>query len=533
MISTCSSGVSQKGFQTLPWRRWVGWLILVISGTIASDALAVIRPPVTNSFRSDRVLVKFRETVDEPAQVKARQNVNAKLHRKFTKLGDVQVLQLPRGADVQREVERLRSNPAVEFAEPDFILSAARVPNEPRYFDGSLYFLYNWGQLGGTAGCDIDAAAGWDFATDASSVIVSIMDTGTRVTHEDLAENLWVNPGEIPGNGIDDDGNGYVDDVHGINARDGNGDLTDTFGHGTHVAGIFGAVGNNGIGVVGTAWRARIMTCKFLDNQLQGSVSDALECIEYSRVNGARIINASWGGTTSDVWGSQALYNAIDSLRQHGIIFVAAAGNFALNNDSTPRFYPASFDLDNIIAVAATTRDDEITHFSDYGLESVDLAAPGYIILSTWADDDSSYALDDGTSMSTPQVAAACALAWSLYPTSTYQQIIQRVLNGTDPIPRLAGKCKTGGRLNLYKVLSQPGPLPPTGTQPVLSVRGTEPGKFLFRVTGTPGSSFELQSSSDLEDWSPGKTFQMPESGQLDMSDIVDGEARFYRAVLK
>lgn len=498
----------------------------------AENAVALIRPPSTNYFRTDRIVVRFKDPANAAAHAAVERLVGGQMHRQYPRLGNVSVLRLPPGRPVGEALVALRTAEVVEYAEPDYFVSAARVPNETRYFDGSLYHLYNWGQLGGTVDCDIDAAEAWDLAYDASQVIVSVLDTGTRVTHEDLAANLWVNPGEIPGNAVDDDANGYVDDVHGINARDGNGDLTDPFGHGTHVAGILGAVGNNGIGVVGTAWRARIMTCKFLDNQLQGSISDALECIEYSRANGAKIINASWGGTTTNVWGSQALYDAINSLRQYGIIFVAAAGNFALNNDASPRFYPASFDLDNIISVAATTRDDDIAHFSDYGLNSVDLGAPGYVILSTWADHDSSYALDDGTSMSAPQVAAACALAWTLSPASSYHQIIQRVLNGTDPIASLAGKCRTGGRLNLFKVMNDPAP-PPPGGQPVLTAGWLEAGRFYFRATGTPNSPFELQTSLDLKTWSAEQTLQFPENGQIEFWDYTDKNAKFYRLMLK
>jgi len=502
-------------------------LVLLLFESIAS---AIIRPPAaTNGFRTDRIIVKLSPSANASLLESALNSSGCKSRAAYPSLGNLHVIELPSGVSAEAGLRLIRRLPGVEYAEPDYVLQAARVPNEPRYADGSLYHLFNWGQLGGTVDCDIDAAEGWDLAFDATSVIVSVLDTGTRVTHEDLTANLWRNPGEIAGNGLDDDNNGYIDDVHGINAMNDSGDLTDTFGHGTHVAGILGAVGNNGIGVVGTAWNARIMTCKFLDNQLQGSLSDALECIEYSRVNGARIINASWGGTTTNVFGAQALYDAINSLRQHGIIFVAAAGNFSLNNDAIPRFYPASFDLDNIVSVAATTRDDDIAHFSDYGLNTVDLGAPGYIVLSTWAGHDSSYALDDGTSMAAPQVAAACALAWAKYPGSTYQQIIARVLAGTDPIPALAGKCKTGGRLNLHKVLSQPDPAPHSA--PRVIVLGMESGKFRYRVEGVPNGSFHLQTSLDGKSWTPGTTFQMPPSGHLDFDDFMSNGAKLYRAV--
>ncbi|MBC8094886.1 MAG: S8 family serine peptidase [Akkermansiaceae bacterium] len=502
------------------------WLIWHFS--VAGAAAVLLPPETTPKFRSDRVLIKPKSSASEFALGTLHRSERASLRRKYPQMGNLQVIHLPPGESVTNALRRYRASGLVEYAEPDYILQAARVPNETSYPDGSQWALFNWGQLGGTIDCDIDAAEGWDFAYDASSVIVSVLDSGVRVTHEDLAANLWTNPGEIPGNGVDDDANGYIDDVHGINAVNGSGDLTDEFGHGTHVAGIYGAIGDNGIGMVGTAWRAKMINCKFLDLSLQGSVSDAVECINYSRLNGAKIVNASWGGKSPTTYSSIALYDAINSLRQAGIIFVAAAGNFAVDNDGPEAFYPASFDLDNIISVAATTRDDDLAHFSDYGLNSVDLGAPGYIVYSAWSGSDSDYRTDDGTSMSAPHVAAACALAWTLSPTSSYQQIIQIVLAGVDPIPALAGKCRTGGRLNLYKVLSAA-----AGNilRLQLTMRGLNTGQFEFRVSGPPNTSFQLQSSTNLIHWVPGATFQIPVAGYLDLTAAADASAKFFRTV--
>jgi subtilisin family serine protease len=369
--------------------------------------------------------------------------------------------------------------------------------------------------------------AAWDLNTDASSVLVCVIDSGLRVTHEDLAGNLWNNPNEIPANGIDDDANGYIDDVHGINAIEGSGNLVDEPSHGTHVAGTLGAVGTNGMGIVGVAWRARIMGCKFLDANFEGAVSDAIECIEYAKANGAKVINASWGGITSGPFFSTALYDAIADARDAGIIFVAAAGNFSLNNDdSSNAFFPASFDLDNIISVAATTRDDDLAHFSDYGADTVDLGAPGYVVYSCLSTADNAYGYDNGTSMSSPQVAAACALAWARFPNENYQQIIQRVLAGVDVVPALVGKCRTGGRLNLEKILSG---VPQVQVPPSLTILGMENGSFHFRINGEAGATIEIQCSTNLNDWTTLQNGQISGEGFLNCTDGMAEENKFYR----
>lgn len=481
----------------------------------------------TNEYRADRILIKPRAEKSSGALNAARQRVGGKIRRSFSSLGNLQVVQLPSNVSVQRALQMYRDSGLVEFAEPDYILRAARVPNDPG-FSSELWNLNNWGQLGGTKDCDIHAMTAWDLNTDASSILVCVIDSGIRVTHEDLAGNLWTNPNEIPGNGIDDDHNGYVDDIHGINAIAGNGNLVDEPSHGTHVAGTLGAVGDNGIGITGVAWRARIMGCKFLDENFEGAVSDAIECIEYAKANGAKVINASWGGVTSGPFFSTALYDAIADARDEGIIFVAAAGNFALNNDdSSNAFFPASFDLDNIISVAATTRDDGLAHFSDYGADTVDLGAPGYVVYSCMSTADDAYGYDNGTSMSSPHVAAACALAWARFPNENYQQIIQRVLAGVDVVPALVGKCRTGGRLNLDKVLAG---VPTVDVPLSLTIVEVKDGFFRFRIRGEALTMVEIQSSSNLKDWTTIQKGQISADGILECTDPVSLENRFFRS---
>jgi len=326
-------------------------------------------------------------------------------------IGNLQIVSVPEGAVVESLLAVFRQSGLVEYAEPDFQGEALVEPNDSSFVDGSLWNLHNTGQGGGAADADIDAPEGWDAQNTAEHVVVAVIDTGVRYTHEDLAANIWVNPDETAGNGIDDDGNGYTDDVHGINAIINSGDPNDDHGHGTHVSGIVGGVGNNRVGVVGVCWRVQIMACKFLEPSGNGLISDAIKCIDYARSKGADVINTSWGSPT---FNSAALRDAFDSARQAGIIVTAAAGNSAESNDTHP-LYPASYDLENIISVAATTRTDGLAAFSNYGATTVDVAAPASRVFSCWNGSDSDYRYLDGTSMAAPHVAGTCALVRARY----------------------------------------------------------------------------------------------------------------------
>lgn len=409
-------------------------------------------------FRTDRILVKFRNDQTPEAMAGIHSRHQTKVLRRFKSLGNVDVVALPDGANVQDLIRKYEASGLVEFAEPDYLLRAASAPNDPRFVDGTLWNMRNTGQSGGVSGADISAVAAWDKLNSASNIVVAIIDSGVRYTHEDLAANMWINPGETGldaqgrdkrTNGIDDDGDGIIDDVYGIDAIKNSGDPIDTDGHGTHVAGIIGAVGNNRAGVVGVAWKVQIMACKFLESSGSGSVSDAIQCIDYARTKGAKIINASWG----DYQNSSVLQSAIRRAGDAGIIFVAAAGNESYDDDAHP-FFPAGYGLDNIVSVAATTRTDSLASFSNFGAATVDLAAPGSPIYSTYNTSDSSYTYLSGTSMSAPHVTGALALLRALHPEETYRQLINRVLATADPLPSLTGKCITGGRLNLQRALT-------------------------------------------------------------------------------
>lgn len=373
--------------------------------------------------------------------------------------------------DPARFISTLEQDLRVEYAELNYILSIAlhppNSPDDPSY--DQLWSLNNTGQNGGTPDADIDAPEAWhDFTTGSSSTIVGIIDTGVNYNHPDLAANMWTNPGEIPNNNIDDDGNGYVDDIYGINAITntfGDGNPTnpmDDHGHGTHVAGTIGAKGNNGIGVMGVNWTVSIAACKFLSASGSGSTANAIKCFNYfnhlKNMLGQNVLvtNNSWGGGGF----SQALYDAMQGLDQPGmppILHAAAAGNSNNDNDSGPH-YPSNYDLPNIIAVAATDSNDLYAGFSSYGATSVDLAAPGVSILSTVPSgacglcDPSGYRLASGTSMATPHVAGAAALVWAQYKSLSASQVKQRILVGVDSVSA-SKQTLTDGRLNVFNAL--------------------------------------------------------------------------------
>jgi subtilisin family serine protease len=373
-------------------------------------------------------------------------------------------------------MEQMRSMPGVVAVSPNYQRSATMVPDDPLF--GQLWGLENTGQAAGVVDADIDASAAWDVVTGSGTVIASI-DTGIDYTHPDLHDNIWRNPGEVPGDGIDNDGNGYVDDVYGIDAYAHDTDPMDQNGHGTHVAGTMAAVGNNALGVIGVAYQAEIMDLRFLDAGGHGSDADAITCINYAidmKVNhGVNVvaINASWGGGGNDT----VLMNAVQAAANAGIVFVAAAGNSGTNNDLFP-FYPAAFATSNVVAVGASTSYDQRASFSDYGATSVDLFAPGSFIVSTYLG---GYASVSGTSMAAPYVTGTVALVAGLHPDDSVTTWISRVLQSVDHVSALSGLCVTGGRLNAAGAVA-------TGTPTITSLyptSGTTSGGTPVVINGT------------------------------------------------
>ncbi len=353
------------------------------------------------------------------------------------------------GRNLSARIEALKATGKFEYVEPDFIQSlAVNPPTDAAYVDGTLWGLNNYGQNGGKIGADINVVPAWaNNFTGSTNIIVAVIDTGVNYTHRDLATQMWVNSQEIPGNGLDDDSDGYVDNIYGINAATNSGDPRDDMGHGTHVAGTIGAAANNGNGHVGVAWNVRLMACKFLTPG-GGSTADAIQCIDFAVLKGAQISNNSWGGGGY----SKALLDTIQAAGDLGHLFIAAAGNSSNDNDASPA-YPASYPLGNILSVAALDRNDLLADFSNYGATTVDIGAPGVAIYSTWIGSDISYNTIDGTSMAAPHVSGAAAIIWGAQTANDYGSIKQLLMDGATPIPSLFGKTTTGARLNVLKSL--------------------------------------------------------------------------------
>ena len=419
---------------------------------------------------------------------------------------------------VHDAIKRIAGLKGVEYVEPDFVVRADAVPNDPNF--GLLWGMQNTGQTvnsdPGVAGADARATGAWDVLTGTSGFVVAIIDSGTLLSHPDLAANIWTNPGEIAANGIDDDANGYIDDVFGYDFFSIDSDPNDG-GHGTHTAGTVGAVGNNGIGVAGVAWNCKIMPLRFL-GPTGGFTSDAILAIQYAVQKQVKVSNNSWGGTAS----SQALFDAISATRSFNHVFVASAGNNGANSDSLPS-YPAAYNLDNIISVAATDNNDARATFSNYGPASVDLGAPGVNILSTYG---TSYAYLNGTSMAGPHVAGVAALVFMQNPGMSYTQVKARILGSVRPIAALAGLCVTGGVLNAAAALNAPPPPPPNNAPTVTITSPTSGASFLTGASITfTGSAIDLEDGlrTATMTWTSSLQGQIGVGGNFTLASLVAG----------
>lgn len=352
--------------------------------------------------------------------------------------------------------------------EPNYIVESAYVPNDTQY--AALYGMQR-----------INAENSWDLTKGSPDVTVAVIDTGIDYTHPDLADNIARNVGEIPNNGIDDDGNGFTDDYYGYDFVSYDSDPKDDHFHGTHCAGTIGAKGDNGEGVAGVAWNIKLMPVKVLDSYGSGTISSVAAGMNYAVNRGVKIISMSLGTTAY----SQTLEDAIIYAKNNGALIVAAAGNAAANADTSP-LYPAASAQDNVISVAASNSSDSLAYFSNYGATSVDLAAPGESILSTYLNGQYAYA--SGTSMATPHVAGMAAMLKSVNSTLTYSQIKSILITSVDKLPAFTGKMVSGGRANLYAaILLAQGPTPtPTPTSTPTATPTPQPTNTPNPIQPTP-----------------------------------------------
>jgi len=413
----------------------------LLVGTPHAGALQARRGAAFGAYQDGNVLIGFRHArVDERHAIEARAGAS-----EVETLGaGSYLLHVPPG-HVLRAVAALRAQPGVRYAEPDYMMQLAATPDDPSF--GQQWGLQNTGQvvngIKGTPGADINATTSWNVATDSRSVVVAELDSGVDYRHPDLAANVWTNPDGV---------GGCPAGTHGYNVVTNTCDPLDDFGHGTQVAGVLGAVGNNGIGIAGAAWRTTVLPVKWTDSTGRGSTSRLIRALEWALKAKAagvnvRVVNDSavFSGTSF----SQALSDELDKLAANNILFVTAAGNNKNDNDITPK-YPCSYGKTNEVCVAATDQRDRLASFSNWGATTVDLAAPGKNILTTVPG--GGYGYTKGTSFAAPLVAGAAALALSVQDTST-SALKARILGGTDPLPSLAGKVRTGGRLDLCKAV--------------------------------------------------------------------------------
>ena len=448
----------------------------IICGFIVSFSYADQSEKV--EYKEGEVLVRFASkekgqlrTFSERKSFLNNKLGNVTVKKQYSIVSDLMLVELPASIKTDEAVKTLRGSKDILYVEPNYkIYLMSTFPNDTHF--SNLWGLHNIGQtfldefgqiIPGIPDADIDAPEAWDIHTGNQNIIVAVLDTGIDYAHPDLSANMWVNHAELIGDpNSDDDSNGYIDDIYGYDFADQNNDPNDYMFHGTHVAGTIGAVGDNGVGVAGVSWNVKLMSVKIFPNYGQESfVSHAIEGIHYAANNGAKILNNSWGGGGY----SQALKETIEYVNQNGVLFIAAAGNYrqgetTVDNDIDP-FYPASYEIDNIVSVLATDCRDKRPWWSHYGNNTVDIGAPGVDIFSTFPSYmtesmfglSANYETISGTSMASPHVSGACALVWSMYPHLQARDVKRILLETADQLPSLQGLCVTEGRLNVYRAL--------------------------------------------------------------------------------
>lgn len=408
----------------------------------------------TRNFGRPEVLVKFKSGVSLETIESLTARFNDRVEDRIENIAGWTSIDDLDNADADAIVAKYTSLPEVEYAEPNFEISLSEagpldpiLPRDPQFND--QWALANSGQRGGKQGADISATLAWATTTGSEDVVVAVLDSGVDYNHEDLRENMWTRPASM--DPYHDSEQGTVDDTDGYSAIEGLPDPMDDNGHGTHCAGIIGAEGENNLGIAGVNWKVKILPLKFMSAGGFGTTKDAIEAINYvidrkkAGVN-VRVISASWGSTQK----SRALEDVIRKAYENDILFVAAAGNATTDNDRRPHF-PSSYNVPNVISVAALDRNDQLAKFSNYGPKSVAIAAPGVEILSTWLGND--YEEKSGTSMATPVISGVAALILAQNPGMSVDDLRKKLMDSTDPIVALKGKTVSGGRINAAKAL--------------------------------------------------------------------------------
>jgi serine protease len=481
------------------------------------------------------VLVKFKSDISATSLQKVHRAVGATVIKNYTLVPNLERVRLPQGMSVRDAVTQYMSDPDVEYAEPNYIFhtaSAQPIISNDTYFPDQ-WALRNIGTYAnGTYAADMKAALAWNISVGNRDVRIAVADTGIDYNHPDLVGNIWLGRGYnfVTCAKFDADGNCETPSVP-------NDDPMDDNGHGTHVAGIIGATGDNNMGVAGVMWQVSMMAIKVLNADGDGSWGDIEDGIQFAVNNGARVINASFGGYDYE----QSFFDAVSAANSAGVLLVAAAGIDGSNNDLTP-FYPASFDLPNVISVAATDQNDDLVSFSNFGPNSVDIAAPGTYIISTvptwWATYEGYGDLEmfSGTSMSTAFVSGVAGLLMSYYDgySNTYfnhTQIRNTILgfndvaeDGYPELKTLKGKIKTEGRLDAFWELSS------LATPSNLFAEAKSPGLVL--VTWSDNSmgedGFQLERSTDGNTFSPLQTLPRNSTSYSDKA-VVPGTTYTYR----
>ena len=451
----------------------LAWLLCVPASVLAAEPGG---PTAPRSESVTRVLVRFAadQSTRERADMRARADVE---HDATLPVRGLELVDPEPGVSVSAAVADLQRMDGVLYAEPDRVVRQTATPNDP-------LFSYEWDMTA------VRAPEAWDVTTGSAQVPVAVVDTGIDASHPDLAANLWTNPGESGAgretNGLDDDGNGRIDDVHGWDFVDHDAQPQDGNGHGTHVSGTIAARGNDASGVAGLNWSSAIMPLRVLGNDGSGYVSDVVTAYAYAARSGARVVNASLGGDSY----SRAEHDAIAAAPN--TLFVVAAGNNGADDDATPE-YPCDYELANVVCVAASDRADALASFSNYGATNVDLAAPGVDIASTWPG--GGYVLLDGTSMATPHVSGAAALLLAHDGGLTVEGLRAALLSSAHPVPALAGRVATSGRLDAAAALSvAPAPREPPAAPPAAPVSAiVEPRSAASAADHTaPGVSLRI-----------------------------------------